>query len=101
MKRVAGVFAVALAGLMMPATASAQWFANPYLGSISKINFSEPHEESASVWGIAGGAGAMLSAGRLVWTDGGAVILILSTQYFTVFVRLLPPLEMKPRTTLS
>jgi hypothetical protein len=43
----------------MPATASAQWFVNPYLGSISKINFSEPHTESPSVWGIAGGAGAM------------------------------------------
>ena len=33
----------------------------------------------------------MLSAGRLVWTDGTPVILILSTQYLTVFVRLLPP----------
>ena len=59
MKRVAGVLAVALAGLMMPETASAQWFANPYLGSISKITFSEPHADSPSVWGIAGGAGAM------------------------------------------
>jgi hypothetical protein len=59
MKRVAGVLAVFLAGLLMPATASAQWFVNPYLGSISKINFSEPHTDSPSVWGIAGGAGAM------------------------------------------
>ena len=59
MKRVAGVLAVCVAGLLMPATASAQWFVNPYLGSISKINFSEPHTESPSVWGIAGGAGAM------------------------------------------
>ena len=59
MRRVAGVLSVALAGLMMPAPASAQWFANPYLGSVSKINFSEPHQDSASVWGIAGGAGAM------------------------------------------
>jgi hypothetical protein len=53
------VLAVTLAGLSVPATASAQWFVNPYLGSISKINFSEPHVESPSVWGIAGGAGAM------------------------------------------
>lgn len=59
MRRVPGVLAVCFAGLLLPATASAQWFANPYLGSISKINFSDPHEDSASVWGIAGGAGAM------------------------------------------
>jgi len=59
MKRiVVSVLAVILAGLLAPATASAQWFVNPFLGSISKINFSEPHAESPSVWGIAGGAGA-------------------------------------------
>ena len=59
MRRAVGVCAVAIAGFLVPATASAQWFGNPYLGSISKINFSEPHAESPSVWGIAGGAGAM------------------------------------------
>lgn len=58
MRRVAGVLAVALAGVLVPATASAQWFVNPYLGTITKINFFEPTAESPSVWGIAGGAGA-------------------------------------------
>jgi hypothetical protein len=59
MRRGLGVLAVAIAGLLAPATASAQWFANPYLGSISKINFSDPLAYIPSVWGIAGGAGAM------------------------------------------
>ena len=58
MRRVVGVLAVTVAGLSVPATASAQWFVNPFLGSISKINFFEPTAESPKVWGIAGGAGA-------------------------------------------
>jgi hypothetical protein len=58
MRQVVSLLAITLAGLLAPATASAEWFINPYLGTMSKINFSEPHAESPSVWGIAGGAGA-------------------------------------------
>src|SRR5687767_2837346 len=58
MRRVVSALAATFVALLAPATASAQWFVNPFLGTISKINFSEPHAESPSVWGIAGGAGA-------------------------------------------
>ena len=75
MRRVVSVLAVTLAGLSVPATASAQWFANPFLGSISKINFFEPTAESPKVWGIAGGAGA---AGFI----GGEADYTVSNEFF-------------------
>ena len=75
MRRVVGVLAVTLTGLSVPATASAQWFVNPFLGSLSKINFSEPTAESPTVWGIAGGAGA---AGFI----GGEVDYTVSNEFF-------------------
>ena len=58
MKRGVSVLAVFLAGLLAPAQVSAEWFVNPYLGTMTKIDFFEPHADSPSVWGIAGGAGA-------------------------------------------
>jgi hypothetical protein len=58
MRPIVSVFAVILAGLLLPATVSAQWFVNPYLGTMTKINFAEPTADSPSVWGLAGGAGA-------------------------------------------
>ena len=75
MRRVVGVLAVTLAWLSVPDTASAQWFANPFLGSISKINFFEPTAESPKVWGIAGGAGA---AGFI----GGEADYTVSNEFF-------------------
>jgi hypothetical protein len=72
---VSSVLAVTFAGLLMPATASAQWFANPYLGKFTNINFFEPHAESPSVWGIAGGAGA---AGFI----GGEADYTVSNEFF-------------------
>ena len=58
MRRDVSVLAVFLAGLLAPAQVSAEWFVNPYLGTMTKIDFFEPHADSPSVWGIAGGAGA-------------------------------------------
>jgi hypothetical protein len=75
MRRLVGVLAVILGGLAAPATSSAQWFANPYLGTITQINFFEPHAESPSVWGIAGGAGA---AGFI----GGEADYTVSNEFF-------------------
>ena len=58
MRRGVSVLAVFLAGLLAPAQVSAEWFVHPYLGTMTKIDFFEPHADSPSVWGIAGGAGA-------------------------------------------
>jgi hypothetical protein len=52
-----GVLVVALVGLFAPRAASADWFVNPFLGKITKIDFFDPTAESPSVWGIAGGGG--------------------------------------------
>jgi hypothetical protein len=75
MRPVICVLAVTFAGLWAPAPASAQWFVNPFLGTLSKIDFSEPHAESPSVWGIAGGAGA---AGFI----GGEADYTVSNEFF-------------------
>lgn len=75
MRRALSVFALTFAGLLAPATASAQWFVNPFLGTMSKITFSEPHAESPSVWGIAGGAGV---AGFI----GGEADYTVSNEFF-------------------
>ena len=43
--------------VVMPRAAAADWFVNPFLGSISNIVFSDPTTASPKVLGISGGAG--------------------------------------------
>jgi len=75
MRRVASVVALTVAGFLAPATASAQWYVNPFLGTITKINFFEPTADGPSVWGISGGAGA----GGFV---GGEADYTVSNEFF-------------------
>ncbi len=41
--------------VLMPTLASAEWFANPFFGKLSKIVYTEPTVEGPTVFGISGG----------------------------------------------
>ena len=56
MKGIPSVLAVAGVLWLVPSAAAADWYANPFLGQMASIKFTEPTADGPSLWGISGGA---------------------------------------------